>query len=110
MYADDPVMLERRCERLQIEMRSWLSGRRGNTKVFDCTLRSLVDLYQGDPESPYHGLPALTREPYDVYLRVLRKEVGERQIDRWTRGMSNAGLPPGLRAATLPRGKWLSRF
>ncbi len=82
MYADDPVMLERRCERLQIEMRSWLSGRRGNTKVFDGTLRSLVDLYQGDPESPYHGLPASTREPYDVYLRVLRKEVGERQIDR----------------------------
>jgi hypothetical protein len=82
IYADDPAALERRCERLQIEMRSWLSGRRGNVKVFDGTIRSLVDLYQGDPESPYHGLPASTREPYDVYLRVLRKEVGERQIDR----------------------------
>jgi hypothetical protein len=82
MYADDPAALERRCDRLQVEMRSWLSGRRGNTKVFDGTLRSLVDLYQSDPESPYHGLPASTREPYDVYLRVLRKEVGERQIDR----------------------------
>jgi hypothetical protein len=81
-YADDPAALERRCERLQVEMGSWLSGRRGNTKVFDGTLRSLVDLYQSDPESPYHGLPASTREPYDVYLRVLRKEVGERQIDR----------------------------
>jgi hypothetical protein len=81
-YADDPAALERRCDRLQIEMRSWLSGRRGNAKVFDGTIRSLVDLYQTDPESPYHSLPASTREPYDVYLRVLRKEVGERQIDR----------------------------
>jgi hypothetical protein len=82
IYADDPAALERRCDRLQVEMRSWLSGRRGNAKAFDGTLRSLVDLYQSDPESPYHGLPASTREPYDVYLRVLRKEVGERQIDR----------------------------
>ena len=81
-YADEPAALERRCDRLQVEMLSWLSGRRGNAKAFDGTVRSLVDLYQTDPESPYHGLPASTREPYDVYLRVLRKEVGERQIDR----------------------------
>jgi hypothetical protein len=81
-YADDPAALARRCDRLQIEMHSWLSGRRGNAKVFDGTIRSLVDLYQTDPESPYRGLPASTHEPYDVYLRVLRKEVGERQIDR----------------------------
>jgi hypothetical protein len=79
-YVDDPAALARRCDRLQIEMRSWLSGRRGNAKVFDGTIRSLVDLYQTDPESPYRGLPASTHEPYDVYLRVLRKEVGERQI------------------------------
>jgi hypothetical protein len=82
IYADDHDAIERRCSRLQIEMNSWLSGRRGNVKVFDGTIRSLVDLYQSDPESPYHGLPASTREPYDVYLRVLRAEVGERQIDR----------------------------
>ena len=42
MYADDPAALERRCDRLQVEMRSWLSGRRGNTKVFDGTLRSTL--------------------------------------------------------------------
>src|ERR1700682_6327410 len=82
-YADEPAALERRCVRLQVEMRSWLSGRRGNTKVFDGTLRSLVDLYQSDPESPYRKkLTASSREPYDVYLRVIRKEIGERQIDR----------------------------
>lgn len=81
-YADDPAALERRCDRLQVEMRSWLSGRRGNAKVFDGTIRSLVDLYQTDPESDYRDKPASTKEPYDVYLRVLRAEVGERQIGR----------------------------
>lgn len=82
IYADDPAAIERRCTRLQIEMNSWLSGRRGNVTVFDGSIRSLVDLYETDPQSPYHGLPASTREPYGVYLRLLRKEVGERQIDR----------------------------
>ena len=83
LFKDDPAALSRRCERLQLEMVSWLSGRRGNTSAFDGTIRSLVDLYQSDPESPYQKrLTASSREPYDVYLRVLRKEVGERQIDR----------------------------
>ena len=49
---------------------------------FDGSIRSLVDLYQGDAESDYHGLPASTKEPYNTYLRLLRVEVGERQIDR----------------------------
>ncbi|MEN6535670.1 MAG: integrase [Bryobacteraceae bacterium] len=82
LYAGDQDAIARRCSRLQIEMNSWLSGRRGNVTTFDGTIRSLVDLYQADRESPYHGLPASTRDPYDVYLRVLRAEVGERQIDR----------------------------
>lgn len=82
IYVDDPDALERRCLRLQVEMNSWLSGRRGNVRVFDGTFRSLVDLYQGETESPYQGLPASSQDPYDVYLRVLRAEVGERQIDR----------------------------
>lgn len=82
LYIGDEAAIARRCSRLQIEMNSWLSGRRGILTRFDGTIRSLVDLYETDPESPFHGLPASTREPYGVYLRVLRKEVGERQIDR----------------------------
>lgn len=82
MYAADAEAIERRCARLQIEMNSWLSGRRGNVMTFDGTIRSLVDLYQSDPDSPYHDKPASTRETYNVGLKVLRAEVGERQIDR----------------------------
>lgn len=97
---DDPSGLSRRCERLQLEMMSWLSGRRGLTRTFDGTIRSLVDLYQAEPNSPYRKrLTASSREPYDVYLRVLRKEIGERQIDRcdgtdvdrWHEAWSDAG-------------------
>jgi hypothetical protein len=83
LFRDDPAALSRRCERLQLEMMSWLSGRRGSTRTFDGTIRSLVDIYQADPNSPYRKkLTASSREPYDVYLRVLRREIGERQIDR----------------------------
>lgn len=82
LHAGDAEAILRRCRRLQIEMHSWLSGRRGHIRVFDGSIRSLVDLYETEPESPFHGLPASTREPYGVYLRLLRKEVGERQIDR----------------------------
>jgi hypothetical protein len=45
--ADDPKALRQRCDRLQAEMLSWLSGRKTSTDVvFDGTFRSLLDVYQ----------------------------------------------------------------
>jgi hypothetical protein len=107
IYANDPDAIERRCTRLQVEMNSWLSGRRGSVKTFDGTIRSLVDLYQSDPESPYHGLPASTREPYDVYLRVLRAEVGERQIDRCDARDVKRWFAAWIERGHLARGKMI---
>ena len=80
--ASDKVALRTRCERLQAEMLSWLAGKK--TKVgyaFDGTIRSLLDLYQTDKESSYHQLKRSSRIPYDVYLRMMRAEIGERLID-----------------------------
>lgn len=80
--AEDPVQLRKRCERLQAEMLSWLSGKK--TKVgyaFDGTFRSLLDLYQTDKESSYQSIKRSSRAPYDVYIRMMRAEIGERLID-----------------------------
>ncbi len=80
--AEDPVQLRKRCERLQAEMRSWMQGRKSNIDPqFDGTFRSLFDLYQTDPESKYQRLKRSSRDPYDVYLRMMRAEIGERLID-----------------------------
>lgn len=107
MYADDPAALERRCDRLQIEMHSWLSGRRGIIKAFDGTIRSLVDLYETDPGSPFRGKPESTKEPYRVYLRVLRAEVGERQIDRCDARDVGRWFAAWIEGGRLARGKMI---
>lgn len=80
--ASDPKALRQRCERLQAEMLSWLTGRKtGADVIFDGTFRSLLDVYQTDPQSSYHSLKRSSRLPYDVYIRMMRAEIGERLID-----------------------------
>jgi hypothetical protein len=81
MYAANETAMLSRCERLQIEMVAWLSGRTGNSPQFDGTIVSLLSIYQTDTESPYRTLKPSTRHPYDVYMRMLRAEVGARRLD-----------------------------
>jgi len=81
-HADNPARLREYCERLQAEMLSWMAGKK--TKVgygFDGTFRSLLDVYQTDPQSSYRKLKRSSRQPYDVYIRMMRAEIGERLID-----------------------------
>jgi hypothetical protein len=80
--ADDPKGLRQRCDRLQAEMLSWLNGRKtGIDLVFDGTFLSLLDVYQTDKKSSYTSLKRSSRLPYDVYIRMMRAEIGERLID-----------------------------
>ncbi len=63
-------------------MNDWLACRSGTGKrVFDGTVRSLMNLYQTEEMSPYHGLERSSRHPYDVYTRVIIETVGARRID-----------------------------
>lgn len=79
--ADNPTALLLRAQRLQDEMRAWLSGKDGAVQVFDGTIARLLAIYQTDPESTYHALRPSSRHPYDVYARMLTAEVGTRRID-----------------------------
>lgn len=108
----DPAALVARCERLQVEMLAYLSGRTGYTALYDGTIRSLLSCYQTDEQSKYHKLKPGTRHPYDVYMRMLRAEVGERRIDaldgrdlsRWYKAWSEPakeGGRPRLAAARM---------
>jgi hypothetical protein len=110
--ANDESALIARCERLQAEMRLWLSGIANFGPPFDGTIGSLLRIYQTDPESTYHKLKPSSRYPYDVYLRMLQIEVGKRRIDacdgrdlrRWHAAWSapdDEGGRPRLAAARM---------
>lgn len=80
-FNDNPTLLIQRCQRLQAEMKFWLSGRTGYSAVYDGTIKSLLNCYQTDAQSNYKKLKPSSRHPYDVYLGMLALEVGARRID-----------------------------
>jgi len=81
LYANEPAALVERCERLQAEMKAWVSGRKGRIAEFDGTIKSLIETWQSDPESPYRKLKPSTLKPYEVYARMVIMEVGSRLVD-----------------------------
>jgi hypothetical protein len=102
-FVDNERMLRERCDRLQAEMLDWMGGRRERPMTFDGTFGSLISIYQRDPESPYRNLKPSSRNPYDVYCRMLTMEIGARRIDacdgrdarRWFKAWSDPIEPGG---------------
>jgi hypothetical protein len=80
-YADRPMVLRERCERLQAEMLLWMSGQMKSAPQYDGTFRSLLDLYERDPESSYRDLKSGVKHTYNVYIKRLRNHIGELRID-----------------------------
>jgi integrase len=82
MHAGNDAMIRAQCERLQGEMLAWLSGSVNRSTEFNGTFKSIFDLYENDPRSPYHKLKPRTRQPYSVYLNMMRVEIGHCHIDK----------------------------
>jgi integrase len=80
--AGDPRLLRERCEKLQREMLEWISDGDRRPIRFDGTFLTLLDVYQTDPKSTYFGLKHSSRAPYDVYIRMMRAEIGRCRLDR----------------------------
>ena len=79
-FAADEAALFERCRRLTAEQNEWLSPQRADP-LFDGTIRTVINLWQTDPASPYHALEASSRHPYDVYARMIVATVGARRVD-----------------------------
>ena len=60
----DHAALAERCRAEWTKMEAWLANERP-VPVFDGTLASLIDLYWGDEESPYHDLRYRSQRTYD---------------------------------------------
>jgi hypothetical protein len=81
--ADNDRLLRDRCIKLQREMLEWLSNGERRLIQFDGTFRTLLDIYHTDPKSTYYSrLKYSSRAPYDVYIRMMRAEIGKCRLDR----------------------------
>ncbi|MGM4911494.1 integrase [Rhizobium sp. 768_B6_N1_8] len=81
---DEPEQLVAKCALLQAEMNVWKAGLRDRDRTFDGSLKSILDKYQTEADSPYFALRPKSRKPYDFYLARLIHEVGDRRIDKIT--------------------------
>lgn len=85
---DDPAAADQIREVCQIEtaaMLAWLddpTAGEARRLAFDGTLRSLVDLYERDPDSSHRDLKSNTAISYGDWLKVIRATVGARRLDR----------------------------
>lgn len=93
--ANDERLLIGRAQRLQAEMRQWLKGIKEQEPHYDGTIASLLNVYQLDSESPYKNLKPSSRHPYEVYIRMLIMEVGNRQVSAIDGATSDAGSQHG---------------
>jgi hypothetical protein len=106
-FADRPELLIARAQVLQKEMLRWISGDRGAQPRFDGTFKSLLEIYQTDPESTYNTtIKKHTARSYATYLRKMTDHIGARRLDecdgrdvrRWFKQWKDAS---GLGAARM---------
>jgi hypothetical protein len=106
---NDYAALGERCRAEWAKMEAWLADERP-ALVFDGTFASLIELYSSDEESPYNDLRHRTQRTYDQQLKLLKRSVGARRIDRlngedfrrWYRKLrepKSAGHPPRIARA-----------
>jgi hypothetical protein len=80
-FADNPAKLIERAERLQSELLLWQSGVKEVKSRFDGTFKSLLYLYESDPESSFREKKRGVQDTYSVYVRRLIKHIGALRID-----------------------------
>jgi hypothetical protein len=106
---NDHAAIAERCRAEWKKMEAWLANERP-ARRFDGTVASLIDLYLADENSPYHDLRARSQRSYDQRLKILKRSVGARRIDRlngedfrrWYRKLrepKSSGLPPRIARA-----------
>lgn len=71
------------CDKLQSEMLEWGNCGPANwdpRAVYDGRMKTLIEVYQRDPDSPYQEVRPKTRKSYDSMLSTLTLAVGEARI------------------------------
>lgn len=80
--AGNERLLRDRCIKLQREMDEWIKGSSSRREVrYDGKFASLLDLYLTDPKSSFFKLKYASRHPYEVYCKMMRREIGKCFLD-----------------------------
>lgn len=70
------------CNRLQADMIGWARGAKIEVRAFDGTIRTLVDQFQTDEDSPYRKIRYRTRQNYDSILKRIVADHGAVHLGR----------------------------
>jgi hypothetical protein len=81
---DDWIEIRSLCLTYQKDMLDWAAGKHDDPATFDGTFRSLIRVYQTDPDSPYHNLRYRTAVTRAGYLRILERTKGDRALKELT--------------------------
>lgn len=92
---DHMLHIASRCKVLNGQMLTFsdLPSTRGKV-AFNGTIKSLIELYMHDAESPYHRLKAASKRPYNHYAKQIIETIGTRlvaqcdgrDVQRWFNG------------------------
>lgn len=85
--AEEWLTIASQCERLQSEMLEWGSAGPKNwdpRAVYDGTIKSLIRVFQTDPDSPYANLRTQTRKGYDSLQSTIERAVGAARVPELT--------------------------
>lgn len=112
--ADEWLAIASQCITLQDEMLTWGKGDVIENPVarFDDTLRSLIEVYQLDKDSPYQELRYFARKSYESKLRTLAACVGGARISaltfrdfkRWHEGFRAPAIDGGAKRVSRAHG------
>lgn len=79
---EDFEAIKLRCRAEQARMEAWLAAEIRKPPVYVGTIESLIELYATDAESPYRDLKYSTQLSYEDDLKILRRTVGKKRIDK----------------------------
>jgi hypothetical protein len=69
------------CRRLQAEMLEWKAGRKAvGSRSERGTIRFLCEAFEGDEDSPIHGLRDATQVFYRRYMKIIIEDVGAKRL------------------------------
>lgn len=105
----DRAWISDSCNRSQAEMLGWARGAKIEVRAFDGTIRTLIDQFQTDEDSPYRKVRYRTRQNYDSILKRIVADHGGVSLGRGFDADGNPTEPLKARRLLRWHEEWSKR-